>query len=228
MRCCDILKSIVLAGVLSVLPVAASADSIFNVTLDTAPLVGHPAGPFYVGLTFTDGSGVADANNTVTVGNINFGGGSALGSPLVFGGASGSLETGVTITDRFFLSLFTEQFAPGLHLSFSLGLTPNDDAGGIPDRLLFFILDSSGVPLPTLSPFGDYFLGVDLHSTGPIFDVYGSDPSRAPTVGNPVSISAPSITPVTPVPEPSTIYLLGGALVAMAFLKHRCPRSSVR
>src|SRR5207247_2002888 len=129
----------------------ASAD-IINLTLDTAPLVGHPAGPFSVLFVFIDGNGIGDANNTVAINNVAFGGGSSLGSPVVFGGASGSLGTAVTIIDNSFLSLFTEQFAPGLQLSFSLGLTTNDDVSGTPDRLTFSILDNSGIPLPTLAP----------------------------------------------------------------------------
>jgi hypothetical protein len=85
----------------------------------------------------------------------------------LFGGASGSLETSVTIIDNSFLGLFIEQFVPGAQLRFSLGLTANDDAGDIPDRFSFFLLDSSGVALPTLAPSGDYFFGADLHSTAP-------------------------------------------------------------
>ena len=206
----------------------ARGDMIYNVTLNTSPLVGHPAGPFYVELTFTDGSGVADANNTVTISNVNFGGGSALGGPLLFGGASGSLETGVTITDSSVLSLFSEQFAPGLSLSFSLGLTANDDAGGTPDGLTFFLLDSSGVQIPTLAPFGDYFISADLGSAGAVFNAFASDSTRPLSVGNPVSIPAPSITAVSSVPEPSALYLLGGALLGIAVVRRRVHGSLVR
>jgi len=223
-----LLKTFFFVCALSPMCQTVSADSIYNVTLNTAPLVGHPAGPFYVEWTFTDGSGVGDANNTVTMSNINFGGGSALGDPLVFGGASGSLETGVAITDSSVLSLFSEQFAPGLQLSFSLDLTSNDDAGGTSDGLTLFVLDSSGVPIPTLAPFGDYFIGATLGSTGAMFDAYGSDPSRALTVGDPVSIPVPTITAVSGTPEPNSIYFLGAALAAMAVLKHRRHRSSTR
>jgi hypothetical protein len=201
----------------------AVADT-YEVTLDTSSLVGHPAGPFYVYGTFTDGTGIGDANNTVTMRDFIFGGGSALGSPIVFGGASGSLEAGVTITDSSFFSFVVEQFAPGLQLSFRLDLTLNDDSGGIPDRFSVSLLDSSGVPLPTLAPSGDYFIGADIYSTGPIFDAYGSDLSRAPTVGNAVSIPPPTITPVSSVPEPSAIYLLSGAVAMMVF---RRPRNGV-
>ena len=221
-------RTIISVCVFSALCQTASGGVIYDVTLDAAPLVGHPAGPFYVELAFTDGSGIGDANNTVTLSEFAFGGGSALGSPLVFGGASGSLETSVTITDSSFLSLFAEQFAPGLQLSFTLDLTSNDDAGGTPDRLTFYILDSFGIPLPTLAPAGDYFLGVDLGSAGPAFDVWGSDPSRAPSVGDPVSIPAPTVIPESSVPEPSTIYLLGGALAMMVVLGRRPSRLETR
>ena len=117
------LKTVFVVGAFSALCQTAIADVIYNVTLDTSSLVGHPAGPFYVFGEFTDGNGIGDANNTATLSSFTFGGGSALGSPLLFGGASGSLETGVTITDSSSLSFFAEQFAPGLQLDFSLDLT---------------------------------------------------------------------------------------------------------
>lgn len=195
MRCIGTLKAAVVVIVFATLGPAlhATTVSIYQVSLNTAPLVGHPAGPFYLEVALTDGSGVGDANNTVTISDIDFGGGGALGSPLVFGGAIGSLETGITITDSSFLSLFIEQFAPGGQIRFTLGLTSNDDAGGTPDRVVFFVVDGSGNALPTLAPFGDYFFAADLRSTGPVFDAYSSDTNRAPTVGPPVSIAAPTI-----------------------------------
>jgi hypothetical protein len=196
---------------------AASAEMIYNVTLDTTPLVGHPAGPFVVFLAFTDGSGIGDANNTVTVSDLSFGGGAALADPITFGSVSGSLEGGLTITDASAVNFFEEGFNPGLQLSFSLDLTSNDDEGGIPDRLTFFILDSLGLPLPTLAPAGDYFFGVDLGSTGPVFDAWGSDFSRSPSLGSPVTISAPIIA--SPVPEPSTIWLLNAMVIALAAVR---------
>src|SRR6516225_5524598 len=128
----NILRTALLVCVLSALCQTASTDLVYNVTLDTTPLVGHPAGPFYIEMTFADGSGVDDANNTVTLANFNLGGGSSFGGPTLFGGATGSLETGVTIVDTSFQSLFSEVFTPGNHLSFSIAFTLNDDAGGIP------------------------------------------------------------------------------------------------
>jgi hypothetical protein len=221
------LKTILFACAFTALCQSAIAGpiSVFDVTLDTAPLVGHPAGPFYVYLEFIDGSGIGDANNTVTLSDVNLGGGSALGSPAVFGGATGSLETGVTITDSSFVSIFSEQFVPGLQLSFSLGLTSNDDLGGTPDGFTFFVLDNSGVPLPTLAPVGDYFLTAGLGSRGPTFSVYGSDPSRAPSVGDPVSIPPPTVS-ASSVPEPGTFYLSGVLAGVLIVIRRSCRQST--
>lgn len=211
------LKAALFASAFFVFCQTATAD-IINVTLDTTPLMGHPAGPFSILFVFTDGDGIGDSNNAVTINNISFGGGSALGGSFQFGGASGSLAGGVTIDDSFFLSLFSEAFVPGNQLTFTLSLTTADDAGGIPDRLTFSILDALGSPIPTLAPAGDFFLGADLGSAGAVLEVFGSDPSRAPSVGSAVSIAAPTITAV---PEPTTISLLGVALAAMVIQRRR-------
>jgi hypothetical protein len=112
-------------------------------------------------------------------------------------------------------------------LSFQLGLTSNDDSSGVPDGFTFYILDSSGVPLPTKAPAGDYFLTAALHSSGPVFNVYGSDPSRSPSVGNPVSIPAPVATPVSSTtPEPRTAWLTG--LAAAIWLSAKTARECNR
>jgi hypothetical protein len=202
---------------------AARAAVIFDVTLSTAPLVGHPAGPFYLYVQLTDGSGFGDANNTVTMSNFQFGGGSGLGTPLVLGGTTGSLETEVSITDSSFLSAFGEQFAPGLQLSFTLELGSGDEPGGTPDGFSLFLLDNAGVPLPTLAPFGDYFVAIDLASNGPAISAYGSDPDRVPTTGGAVSLAAPSLSLASSVPEPSPLYLIGIALIGLLAAGRRLP-----
>ena len=132
------------------------------------------------------------------------------------------------MTDSSFVNIFSEQFAPGLELSFTLGLTSNNDLGGTPDGFTFFLLDKFGFPIPTLAPVGDYFFTAALSSSGPAFSAYGSDPNRPLSVGPPVSIPAPTIIPVGSVPEPRSMFPLGAVLIAAGLAKHRLWRKSLR
>src|SRR4051812_19466391 len=79
-------------------PAAARADIIFNVSMNTAPLIGHPAGPFSIDFQLNNGSGPL-ADNTATISNFNFGGGAPAGTPTLIGGASGNLSSSVRLTD---------------------------------------------------------------------------------------------------------------------------------
>ncbi len=127
------------------------ANLMFDVTLDTSGLIGHPAGPFYVDFQLNDGSGNFAGVNTATISNFMFGDkGSASGNPQLFGGAMGDLSTGVTLKDdAAFINEFIEGFTPGSFLSFHVELTTNVDPGLTPDGFSFSILDS------LLSPIGD-------------------------------------------------------------------------
>ncbi len=122
-------KVTLLLCALAVLCQAASGSTVstYTVTVNSAPLVGHPAGPFSILLAFTDGGGLSDANNTITVANVDLGGGNSLGNVVLFGGATGNLETTVTISDTSSLSLFSEVFSPGQSLRFTVSLTTADD-----------------------------------------------------------------------------------------------------
>ncbi len=65
----------------AMLPRAARADAIYNVSLDTSSLIGNAAGPFSLDFQFNDGSGTNDGNNTVTLTNFAFGGGGGEQAP---------------------------------------------------------------------------------------------------------------------------------------------------
>ena len=41
---------------------------LFTIEVDTAPLIGHPAGPFSLEFQLNDGSGTSDGNNTALIG----------------------------------------------------------------------------------------------------------------------------------------------------------------
>jgi hypothetical protein len=54
---------------------------IYDVSIDTSPLVGNAAAPFSLDFQFIDGSGIDDGNNIVSLGNFDFGAGGGTGSP---------------------------------------------------------------------------------------------------------------------------------------------------
>jgi hypothetical protein len=205
-------RLIALAGVLLSASLS-QASVLYNVSMDTSPLIGHAAGPFSLTFQFTDGSLAGDSNNTVVLSNFQFGaGGSASGSPSLFGGATGSLASGVTLLDSSFFSAFTEQFTPGSLLSFSLQVSTNVDAGGTPDEFSFFILDNTLTELPTLGIF-DLFAVLDIDSANPVLQAFDSDSSRSPAAGGSgITMAAPQLTAATP--EPSSFILLG---IGLAF-----------
>lgn len=176
------------------------ANLMFDVTLDTSGLIGHPAGPFYVDFQLNDGSGNFAGVNTATISNFMFGDkGSASGNPQLFGGAMGDLSTGVTLKDdAAFINEFIEGFTPGSFLSFHVELTTNVDPGLTPDGFSFSILDSLLSPIPTTN-FADAFLFVNINSANlTVADlgnsIFAGDPNRAPLAGGDViSIGRPQI-----------------------------------
>ncbi len=209
----------------------ARADAIFTVTLDTSPLTvapGSTAGPFSLAFQLTDGSGIGDANNTATLSNFDFGGGSAGACPatcMAFGGASGSASSSIVLIDSDFFNALVEGFAPGSSLSFQVDLTTNLDSGGTPDAFAFSVLDSGGFPLPALDPSGaDSLVTVYLDSADPAILAYATDPDRLTGggTGASISIDAPRIgTPASTVPEPRTLPLIGVGFAALLFRVRR-------
>jgi hypothetical protein len=185
------------------------ADAIYDVSLQTSALIGHPAGPFALELQFNDGSGTGDANNTATLSDFALAGGSASGPTTTFGGVAGTIGTSVTMIDSSFFNQFTEGFTPGTSLSFQLKLTTNLDSGGVPDEFSLSILDSSGVEIPTLGP-ANAFLIMDIDSDSPSTFTFASDTSQNPNAGGPpIAIGAPILTtPSSQVPEPKNWLLV--------------------
>ncbi len=195
----------------------SQAGVIYDVSLNTSPLIGHAAGPFSLAFQFNDGSGAGDSNNTAILSAFQFGaGGSAAGSPSLFGGASGSLASGVTLTDSSFFNAFTQQFNPGSLLKFRLQVSTNVDAGGTPDEFSFSILDNTLTELPTLG-FFDVFVVLDIDSPNPVPQSFDSDPSRPPAGGGSgITMSASQLALATP--EPSSFILLG---IGLALISRR-------
>jgi hypothetical protein len=200
-------------GVLSAPGVSAY---MFTVTMNTAPLIGHAAGPFSIYFLLTDGSFGGDGNNTVTLSGFNVAG---VGGATYNGGASGNLNSSVVLTDTAGFNDFRQQFTVGSTLSFTVDLgnptmSPGDILNGIPDEFSFQIYDSGYNPLPTTHPSGSFVI-VDL--VPPVnVQTFASDSGTPPVAGgDPVAINPPAIT-YSAVPEPSIIMFLALGTVIVA------------
>lgn len=168
-----------------------------SVSLDTSGL----SGMFELAFIFIDGSGTADANNTVALDNFSFGSGGSAGavdSLLTTGGATGTLETGVTLVDSDFFNILAATFTAGTRLSFDIGLTTRADAGATPDQFSIALLQANGTQIATRDPTGaNALLSVDIDSARPAFSMFASDLTPAPIVMLPATV-----------PEPSSLLLL--------------------
>ena|ERR1022692_741645 len=186
--------------VLLAVTIAAHAQVTYTVTLNTTPLIGHPAGPFSLAFQLADGSGSGDGNNAAVINNVQFGaGGLATGVPRLFGGASGSLTSAIVLVDNGFPNLFTQAFTPGTTLTFQVALSGNSDPQDISDQFIMTVVDNTGAPIPTL--FGaplDVFVAIDLGSPNAMVQTFGNDPTRSPAAGGgPIgNIAAPTIAPL--------------------------------
>ena len=180
------MKNIIFAVVaLIACAISGRAQVSYLVSLNTTPLVGHPAGPFSLGFQLADGSGTGDGDNIAVLSNFNFGtGGSSSGSPQAVGGVSGSLETSVVMVNSQLVNLFSEGFTAGDTLTFSVTLTTNVETGGIPDGLIFYILDNTGTPIPSQQgPPLNELLAIYLASANPSVQTFATNASQAPAGG---------------------------------------------
>ena len=194
------------AGAFLCAPAGYAQTASYQISLNTAALMGNSAGPFSLDFQLTDGSGLGDGNNIATLSNFSFGGGGApFGSANLSGNVTGSLATGVSLTDSTFFNEFYQSFAAGSTLSFQLTLTTSPDAGGTPDAFSLAILDQNLANITTTSP-GDTLLFVNIDGPNPVIETGSGRGSFA------------GVT-VTSVPEPTSLALLAlglGALLARA------------
>ena len=207
------------------LAAAANADTIYSVTIGTAPLAADSSLPFYLAFELADGSGTGDGDNAAVVTNVQPGEVISGIAPTVFGnGVSGDLSTSVQMTDIDSFEYFAQPFFFSNFLSFQLDLTTNVDTPA-PDTFLFWILDSSQAPIPTLATDGlDEFAQIIIDSSLPTVQTYASDISRQTSAGETLALDEPEFTVNTP--EPAGILTIGLGLFGILALRRA--RSSRR
>jgi hypothetical protein len=219
------LLSIGLGFGLAALSLAASAQLAFHVALNTGSL--NPANTTYAEFSLSDGSvassGVPDTNNNATLSSFLFGGGSA-GAVLApnIGNASGDMTSSISLADGDpgGIADLTQAFTSGSSLSFNVQITTNVDAGGIPDELLFRLLDQNKVEIPTTDPSGNNgFFVLDL--TSPTLTL-----NSVKTFGTPNGGIPPPVITAIPAgaPEPGALSLLAGGGVLGSLLALRRKR----
>lgn len=190
---------------------AGIAGTVF--TMDTTPLQSSAAGPFTLDFQFTDGSGAGDGNNTVTLSDFSFGGGSIDTTPSSSTGGV-NVTTGpfaISLTDTSFYNDLQFGLTPGSSLGFTLDETANPDAGA-PDTFTFAIFDGSGSEITTTNPNGfDSFIEADL-PTNTSTTVTTLSPS-AP--GASVALNAPVRSAGSPTPEPTALVPMAALALAL-------------
>jgi len=195
------------------------ADALYNVTIDTSPLIAHPAGPFALDLQLNDGSGTGNGNNTAILRSFNFASGDPSGTPTTVGQSSGNLSSSVTMADGSFFNEFVQTFTPGSMLSFQLSLTTNLEAS-VPDEFSLAILDRSGVEIPTLGR-SNALIIIDIDSAFPSLSAFPTNTSVSPGAGGPpINIAVPTVT-LANVPEPGSLALVAAGGTALIFLIRR-------
>lgn len=195
-------------------PRGAMADEIVTVSVNTSSVSGMAGSEVF--FEFTDGSGLGDANNTVTLTGFSLGGGTAgavdTNSLDTTGGFDPASDLGsqVSITDSSFFNEFAQFLTPGSVLSFTLDLTTNVDAGGVPDQFSMYIYDPNSNSIDTTADptGGDSLLSISL------------DSSSNPTTNNfdPALVTS-AVT--NPTPEPSTLLLFVSGLAICGLLRRR-------
>jgi hypothetical protein len=200
-------------------------DVVYDVSLDTAALVGNSNAPFAVDFQLTSGNTSSGIVNMVTLSQFAFGTGGSASAGRPFpdsGNASGDLTSAITLNTSggTFFNEFSQNFAPGDKLTFELDFTNNAQPQPTPDEFTFQLIDKSNAEIPTDDPSGSNSLIV--------IDLNGStlQPKIYMTTGDGVSITPRLSSPVSSVPEPASGWLLGIAgIVLAARAKKRAGRS---
>ena len=168
------------------------------------------------------------ATNTATLSNFQLTGGSAVGSAVASGSATGNLGGAVTLTASAAhpSNELYQQFSSGVtNIQFTATITETGPDIGIPTEFTASILDNSlGSPaqLFTTAPDTASLVTLDLNSANTLANV-GAYTSVSSADGN-TPVTGVTAT-ITPIPEPSTTAAMIGAAAALfAFCARRFGR----
>jgi hypothetical protein len=216
------------AVALSSLPAVHAQTLTFDVDITTASLSADSANaPFYLDLDMMYGNSSL-ASNTATLSNFTFTGGSAVGSAVTSGGASGSLAGTVTLgvsSTQTAAELF-QAFSPGTtNISFVATITEKGPDVGSPSEFTASVMDSSlGFPaqLFTTAPDTESLVTLNLNSANTIANVNTYTSISSADGNTPVT----GVTALVAVPEPSTsAAILGCAAMMIAlYFRHSAKR----
>ncbi len=176
------------------------ATYVYDVSLITSNLApgttGDATAPYYLDLHLLGGY----ANNTASIYNFSFGGGSVVSPPFYVGnGASGDAASSIILHDSSSIgdSELFQQITPGSALNFRFSVTDNvpdaSSASGAHDSFFFTIDESAddgsgdvpSIPSQTSSNPNGAFLSADLVAGGPSIQTFGSDTGSTPVVSAP-------------------------------------------
>jgi len=201
-------SAILAAAVLLAGGMAATAGPLITTTfsLNTSGIEGM--GTFYLAFQLADGSGTGDANNTVTLYDFNFGTGSAAGSPMLYGGASGDIASVLSLTDSDpFFNAAVEGFTPGALLTFNATFTDNPDVGSpVQDQFFMSVLDGGGNGIPTTDAVNDSFITVTLDGT--VDNANGVPTPPRQTFAADLTQTSYNLPAPEAVPEPGSYFML--------------------
>jgi len=199
----------------TIAPVRAAVT--YHAAIDTSALVSNTgSGPFYLDFGLTNGS--VFGNNTVTVSNFAYTGGTIVGSAVTAGGASGSLSGTVTLNDSAFFNDIYQGFTQTTTgISFDVTTTTNVDginSADPTDLFSFTVLDKDLNNITT-----SHLDGVSLFTQPIDFTLHdsGSFAGSSPAFGT----GAYAGLTVDSVPEPSRALLLVGGLVGLVLRRRR-------